>query len=289
VKELEFGQRLAATLLLAATGVVPCLGSSGVQDSQKGVPVGYVRLTTIENQEGLSQAASLIAVDWYEDRRIQRLLIRTPKGQHLVLTESEFPQAGVTRFDLLVEETGWQAELEERSGLRFASVWETADPAAFAANFVQAEHPRTVILKAPGLESAFEHSSTTWDDRFFDDFFLVLSAQLEAQGLARAMQAPTREAVQFLDSLTSCGECSVSLGRMKLLVEILARALSEEHAQEEDPDRVREVWRPKPEFTAREGADLSPDALRFLEEFQSVPESDVLADLRPEEGGHPVE
>ncbi|HSL81342.1 MAG TPA: hypothetical protein VLF66_01115 [Thermoanaerobaculia bacterium] len=289
MKELELGQRLAATLLVAATGVVPCLGSSGVQDSQKGVPEGYVRLTTIENQEGLSQGASLIAVDWYEDRRIQRLLIRTPKGQHVVLTETEFPLAGVTRFDLLVEETGWEAELEERSGLRFASVWETADPAAFAANFVQAEHSRTVILKAPGLESAFEHSSTTWDDRFFDDFFLVLSAQREAQGLVRAMQTPTREAVQFLNSLTSCGECSVSMGRMELLVAILARALSEEQAQEGEPERTREVWRAKPEFTARQGAGLSPDALRFLEEFQSIQGSDVLADLRPAEGGRPVE
>ncbi|MFP3940809.1 MAG: hypothetical protein ACLF0P_10920 [Thermoanaerobaculia bacterium] len=270
--------RSVAVLVLALTQP-GTLAGTGVEGDRP--PPGFVRLISIADEGGAVKAWALNAVDWYDDRRIQRLLIRTPGGNHVVLSESEFALSGKTLREILVEETSWWLSVEEQSGITFESVRELGDPGAVARRYMDGEKPRRIAIDASGLTEAAEHSSTTWDERFFDDLFLVLDSQPRREPLVERMEAQTEEALEFIFSWTSCGQCAFPMSGINPVVEILMNLLRDRESGGQKA-YLGLSWRLNAESSVRAGEPLNRRARALADEFETVTAEDLLVGLRPD-------
>jgi|GEM_PF-3195991 len=282
------GITFLAALALVSISASPNAGA-GAKESETAPrmasPAGYLQLVLIKDESGVPRASAITATDWYKDRLIKRVLVKTPAGEHLVLTGWESPLDGTIRRTILDEDTGWQAVLEETTGLKFDRAQQIADPGAVALKFGDEEKPRKAVLTAPGLKEPFAHASTTWASDFFDTMFNVMSAQGEARRLVQAMKPATQRAIVFLDSLARCGDCSSSLEQMEPLLRILNQAIQEEAKPPFDASAEYRTWQLEHEAGARSASTLSTDARELLSEFSSVSAQDPLHDLRPKSHG----
>ncbi len=282
MKALKYGFLVA--LLVTSSSV----SSSQAQEARENLtahqmvsPAGYIELTLIKDGNGVSRASSLTATDWYRDRLIKRVLVKTPKGEHLVLTDWETPLKGTIRRSILDEDNGWQAVLEETTGIKFDRTKQIADPGAVAQKFGEGEKPRQAVLSAPGLRVPFAHASSTWASDFFGTLYNVMSAQGEARHLVQAMNPATQRAIVFVASLARRGDCSFSLEQMEPLLLILNRAIHEEAKPQLESSTEYRAWQPTHEASARSASGLTEEARRLLREFHSLSPEDPLSDLRP--------
>lgn len=282
-------RRFLMLVALAATAVASSQSTSANETQPEGsLPPGFVRLLLLVDTSGSPQASFLQAVDWLRDRHIERSLIITPQGEHLVVTQQELPLIGRRIIRIQHEETGWYAQLEERTGMTFDRVEQIASPTAVVDEFLRGEKPRTTRLEATSLTEAVQFSSTTWDDYFLDGFYRALAAQDGAARLAEGMSPRTETAVAFLHALTRCGSCALSLGRGDMLVDLLGQSIAEYGTGSADLEHPLASWTSERVEVARDVSEQYPRIVRFISEFRSVPPLDPLADLRPSRSEEPA-
>jgi hypothetical protein len=277
------GTAFLVALALTAGWLVPGEAAEEARTHGPDLPSGYLQMTEIQDEAGTTRASSLTAVDWYEDRLIKRLLVKTPAGDHLVLSLRNAPLDGTIRHTLLHEESGWLAELEETSGITFDNVLEAGQPGAVAQTYEE-EKPLLLVFTAPGLGAPLETASTTWAADPIDTLLERMSTQDDMTNLVRSMDPSTQRAIGFLASVVRCGSCTFSLGEMEPLVRLLDKALVHEATTTgQSPDQDR-TWHAVGAGAARKASGLAIEARSLLKEFRSVQPEDPLSDLRPTAG-----
>jgi len=278
VKPIRRHAELALAALLAVTGTV-LVAATGEAQPESSLPQGFVRLLELHDANGAPQGSLLQAVDWLEDRKLERWLVTTPSGEHLVISEERLPLEGRSRVRIQHEESGWFAELEERSGMKLERVDEMGNPLAVVEELSKGKLPRTVVLRASSLAEPFEFSSTTWDDDFLDKFFWLFEARAPAEGFAESIDARAVDALRFLRTVAGCESCAFSAGKAGVLLDFVTRSL-EEHDLLGVADEQTAGWTVEPAAVVRRASE-DPRVLEVLATFRSVPQPDPLADLRP--------
>ena len=242
--------------------------------------VGHTQKLVIE-KPGESSVSALRLFESQPERIATRLLLVTPSGFHLVLTAVQEVRSGLFRFRLLVEETGWWAEVELHTGLG------AVDSETFLARTNNESWPSQIpthLRVASGVEcdGLLSYSEGVFDIR---GWLAVVRSDGTSCGSSLRIPSQLYPAVRFL-AATLPRDYEPDHPAQELwgaswgpIIDMLAIALQQqgELLKEDDASHGWVVQAQGP----RRGSTLSlADDLEFMAGFASVENVDPLSDLR---------
>jgi hypothetical protein len=262
-------------LVVLATFLLPLglIGSEAADAANRGT-IDLRELQVWERGNEQPSAVLLSATQYSCARHVVRILFRGPAGERVVLEFEYRPAAGLTRARITDDETGWWAELVDRSGLKV----EVSSPDKYGAilfwqqkRFFEGPFPLERSLVING-RTVMARPSTTHDWEFASSFYEALEHLGAAKGIVVETPAAVAKALLFARSAYEDGMGhGTVLGGFSQLVGVLAPAV----AAHGDPS-----WRQLyagarwavtessgfPETIAETSAELS-----LLGEFKSAP------------------
>lgn len=224
-----------------------------------------------ESREG--RAKGLYAIRVRPDFFTVRLLVETPDGSRMIVTQTLDPRTGIEQTALSDDTSGWWAQLTKHTGVRAKALGEYFDSAVRELRVGEGKHFSLLLATATGFRfetqvPVLDSSETSWA------FVEQLAANGSVAELSDAIPPALFDAILFLDSSLSpeplpWREPDDNLAHsLRLPIAMLAGALR--HAPHEGLRAPAQPWSMSVGPAEKGLAITNPALLQLVAGFRSV-------------------